>query len=241
MRTPNMEQLNSNITCQRIVHQEIALQWVVSSGRCKELAMQNAWFLFELMIKSMVEHLVYTRMLDAPRKARFSEQFLDDIITLVQTVTSDIIAHSTGDIRVAHKLNAALGFFFFDLFSVADRGFVLQLIRSYNKQMQAKISSIQDASILVELKLECVRIVCSHEHYVALNLPFAQPFMSSGASVSPSPSVASSTSQNSFLSGTPASQERISTYAELSSEYKQHHYLTGLVLADLAMVLLEMW
>lgn len=241
MRAPNVDQMNPNVnTCQRIVHQELALQWVVSSGRSKDLAMQNAWFICELMIKSMIEHLAHTRSLDAPRKLRFSEQFLDDIVTLVQTITAEIIAHSTGDIRKAHKLNAALAFFFFDLLSIADRGYVLQLVRSYNKQMQAKIASLQDATVLVELKLECVRIICSHEHYVALNLPFASPFMSSGASISPSPSVASSASQNSFLSGPPASQERASTFAELSSEYRQHHYLTGLVLTDLAMVLLEM-
>lgn len=241
MRQPNADQISANLnSCQRIVHQELALQWVVATGRSKDLAMKNAWFLFELMIKSMVEHLVHTRSLESPRKIRFSEQFLDDIVTLVQNVTLEIIAHSIGDIARAHNLNSALAFFFFDLLSIADRGYVLQLIRSYNKQMQAKIQSIQDASGLVELKLECVRIVCSHEHYVALNLPFASPFMCSSASVSPSPSVASSASQNSFLSGAPASQERASTFAELSSEYRQHHYLTGLVLTDLAMVLLEM-
>lgn len=241
MRTPHMEQTSVNLgTCQKIVHQELALQWVVATGRSKDLAMKNAWFLFELMTKSMVEHLANTRSLDAPRKLRFSEQFLDDIVTLVQNVTGEIIAHSMGDIRRAHRLNAALGFFFFDLLSIADRGYVLQLLRSYNKQMQAKIQSIQDAATLVELKLECVRIVCSHEHYVPLNLPFGSPFMSLGASVSPSPSVASSTSQNSFLSGAQNSQERAGTFAELSSEYRQHHYLTGLVLTDLAMVLLEM-
>lgn len=84
-----------------------------------------------------------------------------------------------------------------------------------------------------------MRIVCSHEHYVALNLPFATPFMMSGASVSPSPSVTSANSQTSFLSGPPPSQERAGIYAELSLEYRQHHYLTGLVLTDLATVLLE--
>lgn len=29
--------------CQRILHQELALQWVVSSGVVKDLAMSNAW------------------------------------------------------------------------------------------------------------------------------------------------------------------------------------------------------
>ncbi|CAG9858416.1 unnamed protein product [Phyllotreta striolata] len=225
--------------CQRIVHQELAVHWMVSSGRCKDLAMQNAWFLFELIVKSMVEHLAHTRSLDAPRKIRFSEQFLDDISTLVHNVTFEIISHATGETRKAHKLNAALAFFFFDLLSIADRGWTFQLLRSYNKQLQAKIASMQD-SILVELKLEFARIVCSHEHYVALNLPFASPFMSTDTNVSPSPSVTSSTSQNSFLSGAPPSQERASTFAELSFEYRQHHFLSGIVLADLATVLLEM-
>ncbi|KAG5883156.1 hypothetical protein JTB14_033407 [Gonioctena quinquepunctata] len=240
MRVPTNEQISPNSSsCQRIVHQELALQWVVSSGRSKDLAMQNAWFLFELMVKSMVEHLWHARCLDAPRKLRFSEQFLDDISTLVLTVTAEIIAHSTGETRKAHKLNAALAFFFFDLLSIADRGWVYQLLRSYNKQLQAKIASIQD-SVLVELKLEFARIICSHEHFVALNLPFASPFMSTGTNVSPSPSVTSSTSQNSFLSGPPPSQERASTFAELSSEYRQHHFLAGIVLSDLATVLLDM-
>lgn len=184
-------------------------------------------------------YIVYCRCLDSPRKLRFSEQFLDDIATLVHTITAEIIAHSSGETRKAHKLNAALAFFFFDLLSIADRGWVFQLLRSYNKQLQAKIASIQD-SVLVELKLEFARIICSHEHYVALNLPFATPFMSTGNNVSPSPSVTSSTSQNSFVSGPPASQERVSTFAELSPEYRQHHYLTGIVLTDLATVLLEM-
>lgn len=202
--------------------------------------MRNAWFFFDLIVKSMVEHLSHARSLDSPRKIRFSDQFLDDISSLVNTITAEIISHSTGDIRRAHKLNAALAFFIFDLLSICDRGYVFQLLRHYNKQLQAKIMSMQDAAVLVELKLECARIVCSHEHYVALNLPFASPFMSTGSSVSPSPSVTSSTSQNSFLSGPPASQERASTFAELSSEYRQHHYLAGIVLTDLATVLLDM-
>lgn len=240
MRVPNNDQIASSInTCQKIVHHEIALQWVVSSGRIKDLAMQNAWFLFELIVKSMVEHLSHTRSLDSPRKIRFSEQFLDDIFSLVHTITAEIISHSTSDIKRAHTLNAALAFFFFDLLSICDRGSVFNAIRYYNKQLQAKIMSMQDAAVLVELKLECARIVCSHEHYVALNLPFATPFMTTGPSVSPSPSVTSSTSQNSFLSGPPASQERVSTYAELSPEYRQHHYLTGIVLTDVTSILLD--
>ena len=35
----------------KLVHEELALQWVVSSGSSRELTVSNAWFFFELMIK----------------------------------------------------------------------------------------------------------------------------------------------------------------------------------------------
>lgn len=76
----------------KIVHEELALQWVVSNGKTRDLALSNGWFFFELMIKSMMEHLYITGQLDAPRKLRFREQFTDDLTTLVTTITSDIIS-----------------------------------------------------------------------------------------------------------------------------------------------------
>lgn len=240
MRVPGNDTATHVNSCQRIVHQELVLQWVVSSGRSRELANQNAWFLFELTIKSMVEHLAHTQSLDIPRKLRFNDHFMGDVSNLIQIITGEIVALSTGNTKKARNLNAALAFFIFDLLSIADRGAVLHMLHNYNKHLQTKITSIQDPSTLIELKIEFMRIICAHEHYVALNLPFASPFMSSGAGVSPSPSVASTASQNSFLSGAPPSQDRSSAFAELSPEYRQHHYITGLVLSDVATVLLEL-
>lgn len=52
------------------------------------------------MIKSMVEYLVSINGLDSPRKHRFSEQFFDDIATLVTTFTSDIISGYNRDAKV---------------------------------------------------------------------------------------------------------------------------------------------
>lgn len=230
---------------QKVLHQELVLQWVVSSGAVKDLAMLNAWFLFDVIIKSMVQHQQQQQLTEEPRKNRFPEQFTDDVTTLVHTVTSEIIGHLILEPRLANQLNAALAFFLFDLVSIMDRGYVLNLIRAYCKQMAAKISSLPDAVVtLVELKLDFLRIICSHEHFVALNLPFGTPYTMSSAPISPSPSITSSTSQTSFLSGL-TNQERVSTsmsmsmstFAELSLDYKQQHYLTGLLLSDLTIVL----
>lgn len=106
------------------------------------------------MAKSMVEHLGYTRSLDEPRKNRFPEQFTDDLTTLVHTVTSEIIAHFLPEPRLARNLNTSLAFFLFDLFSVMDRGYVLNQVKSYCKQISAKIISLPDAVALVELKVK---------------------------------------------------------------------------------------
>ena len=38
----------------QLVHEELAYQWAVSSGSTKELALQNAWFFFELMVSDYV-------------------------------------------------------------------------------------------------------------------------------------------------------------------------------------------
>lgn len=34
----------------QLFHEELALQWVVSSGSVREGALQQAWFFFELMV-----------------------------------------------------------------------------------------------------------------------------------------------------------------------------------------------
>lgn len=35
----------------QLFHEELALQWVVSSGSVREGALQQAWFFFELMVR----------------------------------------------------------------------------------------------------------------------------------------------------------------------------------------------
>jgi dedicator of cytokinesis protein 6/7/8 len=84
----------------KLLHEELILQWVVSSGVAKELAIANSWFFFELMIKSMVTHLASMELLEMPRRIRFNEQFLDDVTSLVAMVTSEIISRFGKDTKV---------------------------------------------------------------------------------------------------------------------------------------------
>jgi dedicator of cytokinesis protein 6/7/8 len=93
----------------------------------------------------------------------------------------------------------------------------------------------QDITTLHSLKLDFMRIVCSHEHYVALNLPINLPATTPPSGPpSPTASVASSNSQSS-LSAMSLADRNVST--ELSGEFRMQHFLTGIVLSDLSTML----
>ncbi|RMC08756.1 hypothetical protein DUI87_15006 [Hirundo rustica rustica] len=216
----------------KLFHEELALQWVVCSGSVREAALQQAWFFFELMVKSMVHHLYFADKLDAPRKNRFPERFTDDVTALVSTIAGDIVSRFQKDTEMVERLNTSLAFFLNDLLSIMDRGFVFTLIKTCYKQVSSKLYSLTNPSNLVSLRLDFLRIICSHEHYVTLNLPCS--LLTPPAS--PSPSVSSATSQSSGFS-TNVQDQKIANMFELSVPFRQQHYLAGLVLTELAVIL----
>uniref|UniRef100_A0A8D0A841 Dedicator of cytokinesis 7 n=1 Tax=Sander lucioperca TaxID=283035 RepID=A0A8D0A841_SANLU len=215
----------------KLFHEELALQWVVSSGSVREGALQQAWFFFELMVKSIIYHLYFTDRLESPRKNRFPERFMDDITALVSTIAGDIVSRFQKDLELVERLNTSLAFFLNDLLSVMDRGFVFTLIRAYWKQVSTKLYALQNPT-LESLRLDFLRIVCSHEHYVTLNLPCS--LLTPPAS--PSPSVSSATSQSSGFS-THVQDQKIANMFELSVPFREQHFLAGLVLSELSVIL----
>lgn len=54
-------------------------------------------FFLELMVKSMIEHLGSGQKLDLPRKQRFPERFLEDIVRLVGLITTEILVRQHRD------------------------------------------------------------------------------------------------------------------------------------------------
>uniref|UniRef100_A0A803VMK0 Dedicator of cytokinesis 8 n=1 Tax=Ficedula albicollis TaxID=59894 RepID=A0A803VMK0_FICAL len=202
-------------------HEELALQMVVSTGMVRESVFKYAWFFFELLIKSMAQYVHNTEKQDNPRRSRFSDRFKDDITTIVSVITSEIESEQ------AEKINISLAFFLYDLLSLMDRGFVFNLIKHYCNQLSNKLNSL---STLISMRLEFLRILCSHEHYLNLNLFF---MTSASAPASPSPSLSSqnSSSCSSFQ------DHKITGMFDLSAEYRQQHFLTGLLFTELAAAL----
>ncbi|XP_070130177.1 dedicator of cytokinesis protein 6 isoform X7 [Equus caballus] len=219
-------------TVQKLLHEELALQWVVSGSTVREAILQHAWFFFQLMVKSMTLHLLLGQRLDTPRKLRFPGRFLDDIAALVGSVGLEVITRVHKDAELAERLNASLAFFLSDLLSLTDRGFVFSLVRAHYKQVATRLLSAPNPVALLTLRMDFTRILCSHEHYVTLNLPCCP--LSPPAS--PSPSISSTTSQSSTFSSQ-APDPKVTSMFELSGPFRQQHFLAGLLLTELALAL----
>ena len=96
--------------------------------------------------------------------------------------------------------------------------------------MHEKYSMEVVSSFLLVLKLDFLRIVCSHEHYVTLNLPFHNTSLTSAPS-SPTPSVSSTSSQMS--SSSTQTLTDVGLFSDLSREFRSRHFLVGLLLTEL--------
>ncbi|XP_041854158.1 dedicator of cytokinesis protein 7-like isoform X2 [Melanotaenia boesemani] len=216
----------------KLLHEELGLQWVVSTSTVREAALQQSWFFFQLMMKSMAHHLFLMSKLDIPRRQRFPDRFVDDINALVCAISADIVSRYHKDVELVERLNSSLAFFLNDLLSLMDRGFVFSLIRSYYKQIANKLHTTQNPSSLNALRMDFIRIVCSHEHYVILNLPCS----TLSPPASPSPSTSSTTSQSSAFSSM-VQDQGVATMFELSVPFRQQHFLSGLVLTELSLIL----
>lgn len=221
----------------KLVHEELVLQWLVLSGQNRDHAFAYSWFLFELIIKSMAEHLNKTQKLDTPRQMRFNDKpFVEDIEALMNLVNKEVTDKYIKEPQIIRSLNISLGFFLHDLLSFMDRGFVFNLIANYCGAIAEKIQTLSDSTTLMLLRLDFLRIACSHEHYFPLNLPFGTPLTpTSGRAASPTPSIQSTNSMSSYTS-TSTLTDRGQFY-ELTLQYRQQHFLVGLVLSDLKVAL----
>uniref|UniRef100_A0A8C8FSV5 Dedicator of cytokinesis 6 n=1 Tax=Oncorhynchus tshawytscha TaxID=74940 RepID=A0A8C8FSV5_ONCTS len=206
-----------------LLHEELALQWVVSTSTVREAALQQAWFFFQLMTKSMSHHLFLSSRIDLPRRQRFPDRFVDDIAALVGAISADVAGRYHKDLELVERLNSSLAFFLNDLLSLMDRGFVFNLIRSYYKQVHTHTGS--NPSSLTALRMDFTRIVCSHEANFKV-LPLPPP------TIHPSPSF----SQGSAFSSMHQDQGVASMF-ELSVPFRQQHFLSGLLLTELSLIL----
>ncbi|XP_061394284.1 dedicator of cytokinesis protein 9 isoform X1 [Musca vetustissima] len=122
---------------------------------------------FDLIIKSMAQHLLDTGRIRMLRNERFPKEFPTRVETLVKTLIPYLISRYKDLPVETQYLNKSLSQFIRKCLTFMDRGFVFKLIRYYMEQF-----SPGDPRVLQEFKFNFLQEICQHEHYVPFNLPF---------------------------------------------------------------------
>ncbi|XP_023290391.1 dedicator of cytokinesis protein 9 isoform X2 [Orussus abietinus] len=178
--------------------------------------MHHSSFFFEIMVKSMAQHLLTTGRIKMHRNERFCKEYLDRIKHLIEVVTPYIMNKYKEMPVETHELNKSLAHFLKRCLTFMDRGFVFRLINFYMDHFAPG-----DPRTLHDFKFAFLQIVCSHEHYISFNLPMMQSRVTSRET------------------GTePECDDLVNEYC-LSEDFCKHHFLVGLLLQEVKMSLNE--
>ncbi|XP_053273525.1 dedicator of cytokinesis protein 9 isoform X1 [Pleuronectes platessa] len=172
--------------------------------------LKHSWYFFEALMKSMAQYLMESGKVKLSRNQRFSASFYHAVETLVNMLMPHITQKYKDNLDAAHNANHSLAVFIKRCFTFLDRGFVFKQINNY---MNCFVPG--DPKTLYEFKFEFLRVVCSHEHYVPLNLPM------------------------------PFGKGRIQRFQDLQLDYSltddfcRNHFLVGLLLREVGGALQE--
>ncbi|CAL8361837.1 unnamed protein product [Merluccius merluccius] len=201
----------------RTVHEELAKGMTFDLKSNEQAAVRNvlrfSWFFFELIIKSMAQHLVQSDKIKLPRPQRFTS-YLSRVETLLETVSDHVFWKHKELPEETRSATLAVAAFVKRCFTLMDRGFTFKLISNYINMITAT-----DSKMLCELKFEFLREVCNHEHYIPLSLPLPSARITDNASPVP-----------------PSSHVSVPEYS-LTGEFCRKHFLTGLLLRELGLAL----
>ncbi|KAK3914024.1 Dedicator of cytokinesis protein 9 [Frankliniella fusca] len=127
--------------------------------------MRHSDFFFQVMAKSMAQYLLSSGRIKMVRNERFSESYQRKIEELLKALYPYLQRYKEVPVETK-QLNMSLAHFLKKCLTLMDRGYVFQLIKSYIELFNA-----EDSRTLFDYKLTFLQIICSHEHYVTLNLP----------------------------------------------------------------------
>lgn len=288
--TLNETQVNSSESGSQAFHDELLYQAINSNDVIREKLFENAFFLFDIIFKSLCVHLSLNGNLTLPPRQRVSKPFLTGLEELVRIIAEhvytelqrNIASHSSPSTSspscqtplLLQNLNQSLAFFIRDLLSVMDRNFVLNfLIKTYFRKLctstiplntnssatftysvsadlnQCNAKQLSDG--LLELRIDFLRVLSGHEHFVQLNLPFGTSLFNpieqntdsnketnsnkkigyGTNALSPSSSFAKAMLNSSLFSH--SIFDRIRPNAELTDDYRRQHWPMGLIFCTL--------
>uniref|UniRef100_A0A4W4HCW9 Dedicator of cytokinesis 9b n=1 Tax=Electrophorus electricus TaxID=8005 RepID=A0A4W4HCW9_ELEEL len=157
----------------KTVHEEIAKAMTAILKPSTDFLTSNkllkySWYFFEVLAKSMAQHLLESGKVKLSRNQRFTAPFHHAVETLVTMVGPHITQKYKDNLDATRNANHSLAVFIKRCFTFMDRGFVFKQISNY-----ISCFGPGDSKTLYEFKFAFLRVVCNHEHYVPLNLPMA--------------------------------------------------------------------
>lgn len=100
------------------------------------------------------------------RHERFTPEYLDKIEELLKILIPYVITKHKEMPLETLELNKSIALFLKKCLTIMDRGYIFRLINYYMEYFKGS-----DSRTLHEYKFTFLQIICSHEHYVAFNLP----------------------------------------------------------------------
>ncbi|XP_074819020.1 dedicator of cytokinesis protein 9 isoform X3 [Natator depressus] len=172
--------------------------------------LKYSWFFFEVLIKSMAQHLIENTKIKLLRNQRFPASFHHAVETFVNMLMPHITQKYRDNPEASKNANHSLAVFIKRCFSFMDRGFVFKQINNY-----ISCFAPGDPKTLFEFKFEFLRVVCNHEHYIPLNLPMP------------------------FGKGRIQRYQDLQLDYSLTDEFCKNHFLVGLLLREVGNALQE--
>ncbi|XP_069658513.1 dedicator of cytokinesis protein 9 isoform X4 [Haliaeetus albicilla] len=172
--------------------------------------LKYSWFFFEVLIKSMAQHLIENSKVKLLRNQRFSASFHHAVETVVNMLMPHITQKYRDNPEASKNANHSLAAFIKRCFTFMDRGFVFKQINNY-----ISCFAPGDPKTLFEFKFEFLRVVCNHEHYIPLNLPMP------------------------FGKGRVQRYQDLHLDYSLTDEFCKNHFLVGLLLREVGNALQE--
>lgn len=121
---------------------------------------------FDIIVKSMAQHLLHSGRIRMHRNERFSSEYSAKVENLFEILVPYLFSRHKDLPNETQTLNKNLSVFVKRCLSFMDRGFVFKLVRLYLDRF-----SSSDPRVLYEYKFAFMHEIASHEHYVPLNLP----------------------------------------------------------------------
>ncbi|KAG8235464.1 hypothetical protein J437_LFUL014094, partial [Ladona fulva] len=190
--------------------------------------MLHSSIFFGAMVKSMAQHLLSSGRIKMHRNERFSSDYLYRVQNLLQVLCPLVTQKYAEMPDETAELNRSIAFFLKRCLSFMDRGYVFRLINGYLGRF-----SPGDSPALCAYKFTFLQILCSHEHYVALNLPLDSTILSAtsrGSTCSSAGRIPSTLDDDG---------DEIPSEALPSDEFCRHHFLAGLLQREVRASLLE--